>query len=126
VRESGYYIIEVTEKDSYSEPVEKSEFVTAKRVRNAWRLICDNFPHDRAARKHSNPEDVLEEAKFTMSDYVKALIKKGVLPVDFPTRSFNGGGHFRKKFYFPLYLAPLRALDYLERVRFGRCSWRLQ
>jgi hypothetical protein len=126
VEEAGYYIVEVTEKDSYTEPVEKSEFVTAKRVRNAWRLICDNFPHDRAARKHSNPEDVLEEARFGLSDYIKALIRKGVLPVDFEVRSFNGGGRNRDKLYFPLYLHPLRALDFLERIRFGRCSWRLQ
>lgn len=126
VKEAGYWIVEVTDKDSYTEPVEKSEFVTAKRVRNAWKLICEEFPRDLAARKHSNPEDVLEESKFTMSDYVKALIKKGVLPVDFPTKSFNGGGKYRKKFYFPLYLNPLRALDYLDKVRFGRTSWRLQ
>jgi len=126
VKEPGYWIFEVTDKDSYTEPTESKDFVTARRVRNMWKLITEEFPHDQAARRHSKPEDVLEEAKFGMADVLKAFVKRGVLPTDFPLRSFNGGGKYRKKFYFPLYLNPLRALDYLEKVRFGRTSWRLQ
>jgi len=126
VEEDGYWVIEVTDKDSYTAPVESKDFVTARRARNLWKLICDNFPHDEAARKKSEPDDVLDEAKFGMVDMVKALIKKGVLPTDFPIRSFNGGGKFRDKFYFPMYLNPMRVLDYLLKIRFGRTSWRLQ
>jgi hypothetical protein len=121
----GWWMTEVVGGDAHEEPRPQTHFVPEANVKRLWRLIKKLAPASAKYRSAADWSEVPASYRFNLPEVALVLRRKKLLPRGMDTLSI-GGGRRRATYYFPLYLYPMRVLDYLGRIRFGRSSWRLE
>lgn len=122
----GWWMVEHQGGDAHEAGRAVSAWVPEKAVKRLWRAIKKGFPVSAKYRDAGLlATEVAEQYKFRLPEVVKVMAARKMLPKRFHVKTFYGGVN-RKAYYFPLYLYPMRVLDFLGRIRFGISSWRLE
>jgi hypothetical protein len=119
----GWVVYEKVNRDAHTEAQERVTYVSERDVMKLWKLIKKNVPVNPKLTSETKPHQVKPEYKFMVANMATGMIRSKMLPPKFNYETFSGGAK-RTNHYFPQYLQPMRVLDYLGYIRFGRVSWR--
>jgi len=124
----GWWMTEMVGADAHDDPVQQTHFVPEAAVKRLWRIVKKLVPVSAKYRLSTNADQVPYDYRFGLQHVASVLCRKKLLWKERGRLDLwaIGGGTNRAKYYFPLYLYPMRVLDFLGRIRFGKTSWRLE